>query len=208
MEAIAFQSASSITAQWTSSRQHLEALTRGPRDALNISVLQDLAWRLINLLSLFRLQVNTWRGMLPLFLCASDGTSPNRTKPSLQPTPTASTGTHFKSTLNSISSLYFLPFSMSWERNKLDCLVSAVNQKVTCSWIWPFSSASWVGLAQSTVPGLQNSKKQVELHYKVFICVMLEFICSCLRLWKLSKFKLLHSCMKHFVLTFFSCQGN
>lgn len=126
-------SISSIIAQWTSSRQHLESLTGGLRNTLNISVQQDLVWRLINLLSPFRLQVNTWTGMLPLFLCASDGTSPNRTNSSLRPTSTASTRTCFKSTLNSISSLSFLPFSMSWERNKLGCLVSAVNQKVTCS---------------------------------------------------------------------------
>lgn len=207
MEAIAFQSADSITAQWTSSRQDLEALTPGLRDTLNISVLQDLAWRLVNLPSPFRLQLNTWRGILPLLLCASDGTSPNRTNPSLQPTPTASTGAQFKSTLNSISTLYFFPFSMSWERNKLGCLVSAVNQKVTCSWIWPFSSASWVGLAQSTVPGLWNSKKQVELHYKVFICYAgIPFLLPEALLWRSSKFKLLHSCLKHFVLL--SCHGN
>lgn len=79
METIAFESADSITAQWTSSRQDLEALTCGLRDTLNIPVPQDLAWRLINLPSPFRLQVNTWREMLPLFLCDSDGTSPNRT---------------------------------------------------------------------------------------------------------------------------------
>lgn len=54
-------------------------------DTLNISVLQDLAWRLRNLPSPFRLQVNTWREMLLLFLCVSDGTSPNRTNPTGQP---------------------------------------------------------------------------------------------------------------------------
>lgn len=124
--------------------------------------------------------------------------------PAPGPTLTASTGARFKSTFNNISSLHFLPFTMSWERNKPGCLVRAVTER------WPALESDllaqlhgWVWLKALTVPGLHNSKKQVELHYKIFIRVMLEFLCSCLRLCFRGRQSL--NCLRHFVLTVFSC---
>jgi len=58
------------------------------------------------------------------------------------------------------------------------------------------------------MPGLPNSKKQVQLDYEMFTCVMLEFPCSCPRLYfRGLKLKLLlRSCLKCFVLMFLSRQ--